>query len=281
MTNNAHHSMLICGLPNSGKTTFLGALSYLLNSQEIKTVLTHSGLSAERQHMNLLSKAWLECTPMSRTPTMQNGHIELNLSDQEKQYSLLFPDLSGETWSALWTSHHCPDDLSELILNASATMLFIHADEMRKAITVVEAEALRQAIEQGDAEEQRETEEQEWDPTRHSSTQAQLVALLQMIKHIRKYRSKLTIVISAWDKVTAYETPNEFIENELPLLHQYLEGRVDYFSWRAYGVSAQGGDLRTEKDRLLNMDTPSERILIQSDPYNGSDLTEIIKWASF
>ena len=60
MDNNTESlSVMICGLPASGKTTFLGALSYSINSQEIETSLKYDGLPEDRTYLNQLAERWL------------------------------------------------------------------------------------------------------------------------------------------------------------------------------------------------------------------------------
>jgi hypothetical protein len=127
---------------------------------------------------------------------------------------------------------------------------------------------------------------------RLAPTQIQLVELLQLLRERPLSASfrKLAIVLSAWDKVEEEgRSPSLFLEERLPLLHQYLTSNADGWNYKMYGVSAQGGDYQKEGEHLsdaklkrLNelkdLDEPSMRIKVVSDSSVTSDLTEPLAW---
>lgn len=279
-------TVLICGLPNSGKTTFLGALSYLMLSREIKTRLEHAGLPKERAYMNQLSDRWCQCETMERTRLNDENSMSINFRTSQKLLEINFPDLSGETWKYLWEDHKCSKELANLVNVSTGIVVFIHADEVKKPMSVVHAQRLTDAlgselgIQKGDME---GIVEDIWSSSEHPPTQAIIVALLQLLsdKPIGSPKNKVSIVLSAWDKVEGF-SPVDFLKMELPLLYQYLEGGFDYSNWKVFGVSAQGGDLcgseGNEKDKLLAVEIPSSRIDVQDGDIRSSDLTTILEW---
>ena len=287
------NSILICGLPDSGKTTFLGALSYLMTSREVATELSHDGLPEERAFLNKLANRWCQCEPMERTRPGDDENVRLKFKSNDGKIEINFPDLAGETWRQVWEFHHCSKELANLANNANSIIVFIHADDIRKPLSVVRAQELADALggasppaEQNASQEDMKNTYEKWDPAKHPPTQAIIVSLLQQLAThpMGKKRSKVAIVLSAWDQVTEC-VPDSFVKRELPLLYQYLNGNFDYESWKAYGVSAQGGHLSNKKDdpddkeMLLNVESPSDRISVQQGKDTSNDLTAIISWA--
>ena len=67
--------VIFCGLPSSGKTSFLGALSYLATSDEIDKELELVGLPIERHFFNVLAEKWVSCEPMLRTKVSSTDKI--------------------------------------------------------------------------------------------------------------------------------------------------------------------------------------------------------------
>jgi hypothetical protein len=285
------NTLLICGLPESGKTTFLGALSYLMTSREIETMLAHGGLPSERAYMNQLADRWCQCDKMERTRYGEEESVTLNFIQGEIPLEIRFPDLSGETWKQVWEHHQCSIELAKLASEANGIVIFIHADTINKPLSVIHAKQMADAIsgpsdltDQTPSSHAMEVTETAWSPSEHTPTQAILTALLQLLCsiHSGEKKEKVAIVLSAWDTVEN-TTPKQFIENELPLLYQFLESRFYYNDWKAFGVSAQGGDLDSPdsdiKNELLSMDKQSERIKIQTNESSSHDLTKILDWA--
>ena len=81
-----------------------------------------------------------------------------------------------------------------------------------------------------------------WDIEK-APTQVQLVELLQIVSSRDYFKPpfRIAIVVSAWDLVTSLKMrPEEYVRQELPLVHDFLESNEDLFEVAFYGVSAQG-----------------------------------------
>jgi hypothetical protein len=92
---------------------------------------------------------------------------------------------------------------------------------------------------------------------------------------------RLGIIISAWEIVhnaTPDVTPRAWIEGNALLLRQYLVSNPESFDFSVFGVSAQGGDPEKEAKKLQSIETPSERVLVVTDTYQGHDLTRVVTW---
>lgn len=100
--------------------------------------------------------------------------------------------------------------------------------------------------------------------------------------------ARIAVVISAWDMVREERTPDAWLAESMPLLHQYLQTHDDLFETRIYGVSAQGGRLPkrekpeadSDRSRLLDEKVASRRIRVVGHGAGAHDLTHPIAWLS-
>ena len=90
--------LLMCGLPEAGKTTFLAAMWYLGTSGSDETSFTVKHLNGDLAYLNSLARAWLQCTPLPRTKVRESNIAELVVTDvvSAEIAHLIVPDLSGE-----------------------------------------------------------------------------------------------------------------------------------------------------------------------------------------
>jgi hypothetical protein len=95
-------------------------------------------------------------------------------------------------------------------------------------------------------------------------------------------------MISIWDKAAGEQRdPEPFLKEKLSLLHQYLSSNRDKWTWRVYGLSAQGGEYdtseesvesRPEAEKLRELNIPSHRIRLVDGKNISHDLTEPLEW---
>ncbi len=275
--NNESLSVMICGLPASGKTTFLGALSHSINSQEIETSLKYDGLPEDRTYLNQLAERWLSCEAMDRTIIGTDNSVELKLRSELSRINLTIPDLSGETWSHLWDERQTTRTVADLCKQASGILFFVHCDQFVKVQTVVDQNLQNKAL----GEEEVNATIADWLPLEHTPTQTIVVDILQSLSNVEMSdkKRKLVVILSAWDKAEASgQTPSKYLSEHFPLLSQFLEANFLFSKIKILGISAQGGDLDTEGEKLSEFDLPTNRIKItdQKDVYN--DITLPLKW---
>ncbi len=223
-----------------------------------------------------------------RTETRSNQLVSMNLLDAAKvSLRLTFPDLSGESYRAMFEDRDCSPAVAEILTRGEGMLFFVHADRIRQPHLVVnvvsQSNALGSTIPAG--------QEIAWSPSL-SPTQVQIVDLLQLLRlpPLQIGFRRIAIVLSAWDKVADEgRTPEEFLAERLPLLDQYLRSGADNWVWRVYGVSAQGADYEKENEKLSDsqraklqelraLDEPSMRIRVVSEGPESRDLTEPIAW---
>jgi hypothetical protein len=282
----ADQSVVIIGLPESGKTTFLAALWHLITAQDVETMLRFGGLrTGDASHLNAIAARWREAKIQDRTAVTGNRLVSMNLSDAAGvAVRVTFPDLPGEAYRRMWEDRDCKPEIAE-VLRAGGVLLFVHADTIRAPKWVLDEVALSKAL----GLEVPEGEIAPWHP-RLAPTQVQLVDLLQLLRRppLDVGPRRLAIMLSAWDKARGEGlTPESYLLAKLPLLSQYLRRGVDGWICRVYGLSAQGGDYDpVERDaarvpaaeELRNLDRASSRIQLVGPVPETHDLTEPLAW---
>jgi len=274
-------SILICGLHESGKTTFLAALWHLVTAREISTALQFRSLKdGDHVHLNMIAGVWRDAKQQKRTELTSRQIVTMNLKDSSgNPVRVTFPDLSGETYRKMWEDRECDLDVVSILKTGKGVLLFINADHIKDARSVVEEVEQTKAL---GMEPSVESEQRQWEP-RVASTQVKLVDILQMLNShpLDIGPRRVAVMLSAWDKIIAEErTPDEFLKERMSLLEQYLSSSPGIDSWRVYGVSAQGGDFKAteEVDALKAKDKASTRIRLFFGNDESHDLTEPLLW---
>lgn len=279
-------SAVIIGLPTSGKTTFLAAFWHLVTERDVDTMLRFDSLKdGDTSHLNAIAARWREAKEQDRTVHGGIRLVSMSLKDADDgPVRVTFPDVPGEAYQRMWEDRDCEPKIAE-VLKDGDVLLFVHADTIRPPSWVADEVALSKAV----GLEVPPGQEVPWHP-RLAPTQVQLVDLLQLLRMppLDVGPRKLAIMLSAWDKAEGEElAPKAYLETKLPLLAQYLRVGADGWNWRAYGLSAQGGDydpadpeavLKPEAETLRQLDRPSTRIRLIGDGPETHDLTEPLVW---
>ncbi|MBE0548360.1 MAG: hypothetical protein IH627_12080 [Rubrivivax sp.] len=278
--------VVIIGLPASGKTTFLAALWHLVTAREIEPALRLADLCAgDATHLHAIARRWREARVQDRTTVDQHRMVAMNLLDRSgAKVHVTFPDVAGEAYRRMWEDRECDPEIRD-VLSVSGVLLFVHSDTIEAPRWIEDEIAVAQAIGVGLPE----GTPLEWQPG-HAPTQVQLVDLLQMLRQdpLNVGPRKLAIMLSAWDKGQGEGlAPEPFLVAKLPLLAQYLQSAADGWSFRVYGLSAQGGDYDQvdlggaevpDAERLRQLDAASQRIRLVRGTEASHDLTEPIEW---
>ncbi len=274
---------LLIGLPGTGKTTFLAALWHLVESCEVPTNLKLERLEGNREHLNRICEDWLQFRPMGRTAITPETLVSMRLVEQGggESTEVFFPDISGELFNLQWKERRCSPAFFALARESAGVLLFVHPDTVRDPIRVDEVIPIVQDLQGGrpggtDASEPTVP----WDPDL-AATQVKTVELLQLLVRapFERRRLRLALVVSAWDLVTEQRiSPAAWVGSRLPLLDQYLRANGDVYETRVFGVSAQGGDLSRDKERLQRQALPSGRIMVADGQTISHDLTLTVQW---
>jgi hypothetical protein len=283
------------GLPEVGKTTFLAALWHVTESQEVPGSLSLERISENAKHLNSIRSDWLRFEKVGRTIPGQEQETTLWLRDDHGVVGeVLFPDLSGESFEGAWAERHWSKEYNQLVSAADSLLIFVHPETLKEPFTIAEMQRMAEAAIPEEAQEtanqQQEAEEpsaeagvEEWSPLK-APTQVQLVDLLQFTEKVQRAKRpvRVAVILSAWDLVRqdypGEMGPSRWLKDRMSYLDQYLRSNFELFSVRVYGVSAQGGDLKKDRDALRNHARTSERILIDGVDCSAHDISEPVRW---
>ena len=232
---------------------------------------------------------------MGHLRACQEKDATFHLKVGDRSFELSVPDLSGEAWEQIWAERCCDKAFLDLCQTAGAIILFVHVNDIRPPVSVIDMAAMAITLEDASAIENQETgssgvesaqeDSDEWEPEKDCPTQAILVDLLQILAWppLSADSRRVAVVLSAWDCISDGRTPDIVLAEELPLLSQYLQSGFEYRDWKVFGVSAQGGPIETndEKQLLLSISDPTERIVVvESDhpSHDLHDLSQILSW---
>ena len=300
MGNGLHHVMI--GLPEAGKTTYLAALWHIICSNEVEGSLRLARLDGDQAYLNEIREAWARASTIGRTNPGKEPNLSFLLTDEASggEIEICVPDLSGEAFEADWVERRMEDDRALLLADASGAMVFINPQNLRKEVLISEVADAVAELDEGDDEsvEDENTQPQQTDTTDETSdeagsvsgtnewradlapTQIQLVDLLQILLRLNTSRPLcLVVVVSAWDQIGRKIKPENWVKNELPLLWQFLVSNSHDVKSTYFGISAQGGDLKKDGNKLKEIDTPSERIeVVPSSNGISHDITLPLRW---
>ncbi len=274
--------VLLIGLPQTGKTTFLAALWHVVDSDEVPNSMRLTKQHGDREYLNRIREMWLSCQELPRTQIGAEENVSMYLSEpgQEDVIELAVPDLSGESFESQWLTRQWTSDYLAVLTDAVGALLFIHPSEIVEPIRIDEANHVMEGLGVEQGNEEKKSTETPWDPA-EAPTQVKLIELLQFIAlgiEGRPLEFRLSVLVSAWDLISDTTSPEEWVKSILPMLHQFLGANSQVFPHRYFGISAQGGVLANDKEQLALLERPSERILVVGDGSQGHDISDPIRW---
>lgn len=272
----ADSSVVVIGLPASGKTTYLAALWHSLTSRkvagryELEKLLTDNG-----DYLRTIASRWASAKSQDRTQLEGGKVVTISLKEADgTSFKLAFPDLAGEIFARMWENREIAPSAVEL-LKAPGVLLFIHSNSIRRAGWIADDEQIGMGPDGSDPK--------PWNPNR-SPTQVQLIDLLRCLNEapLAVGSRKVAVILSAWDTMESEGlAPKDFVAANLPMLHQFFRyGLAAGWSVKVFGVSAQGADYedRVSAQRMLELDVPAKRIKVVGDGEHSHDLTDPLHW---
>lgn len=274
---------MLSGLADTGKSTWLAALWQVFETDNFDSALGDPTFLGEQGYIVELNRAWTRCEKLDRTPLSSPGSVAVELKDRAgSAVRLNVPDLSGELFRDHWADRHWEPEFDLQVKAADGLLLMVSSLTpgflLRREANELEEQDSDAPSQTEDAREDEPAPE--WDP-RKSPAQVQLVEHLQYVALRRSGRPlRVAVMLSAWDQIRGAPfdiTPEEWLRDEQPLLDQYLVANQGIFPSAIYGVSAQGGDLDRDKERLLATD-PVDRLEVIEGTQSSHDLTLPLAW---
>jgi hypothetical protein len=262
-------------MPESGKSTFIAAMRHLVLSNSIGTELELTSLADEEKHLIDLEQDWLECKRVQRTKPTTEAWVQFHVRDRAtgNEVIVTVPDLRGEAFEQPVCAGQCQGELYDAVAESDGLMVFTNADRADDTLLISDLGDLldndERDVEDGDA----------FDPY-GVPEEVKIVEFLQMANRrpLRPKRRRVALIVSAWDVVPEGVDPETWIFEKRPMLAQFFKYNADLWNVRIYGVSAQGGRLPEDKERLVEFTTPAERIRLVGHGAHQHDLTSPLRW---
>ena len=269
-------NLLIIGLPEAGKTSYIHAVDDLLQSPVSDEALRSYGLASDRSYLERDKGKYRAGRKFEHTErNLQGPPPELLFEHPrtKRRGRLFLPDVSGEIFQDQWADRKWTESYRDSLENTEGILLFVRADTPASNQELLGELAIFP---------QDGTKPIAWDPKKASS-QVQVVEVLQFIatKGDISRPLKAAVLISAWDTVDKPhnrqpKNPDDFLKREWPLLDQFLRSNRESYTTKIYGVSALGGS--EEELRELNKFPPQERVKIVENGMESKDLTRPLRW---
>lgn len=232
---------LIAGLPDAGKSTYIAALSYILEHPSEGQALRINIRNDDRTYINKLSEAWLNQEALERTTQGEFNRLTFSITDKNaEKFNLTIPDIAGEEFKSLIQNRD--SFLEEWDADCNGLLLFIKE--------LPNIPILQEQI--GETNQSSENTFPEFSVDL-ISIDIQIILLIKTL--LKKFPIKnLVLCISAWDElIDVYSKPVECIKDRFPMLYNFI---MYYFpDCKIFGVSAQGGAYNDETVNTLYENT--------------------------
>lgn len=245
----AFRKIVLCGLPSSGKSTFVAALWHSIKNSTVDTSLRNRILPADADYLNSIESMWLSAKQIERTE-QRDRNCTLHLRGPVDDFDLLMPDLMGERFRDQWVHREVTNEYAGMVAETDGILFFLNPS----VVLAYAPEDVPETVRDSGAE---ETDFQ----AAAAPDAPKIVDILQIISKLRDEKPlRVALIISKWDQGRRYAaSPIEFLQKKLPLLHQYLNGNPS-ITIKAYGISAQGGHYPNAKASILKEKNPINRI---------------------
>lgn len=266
-------SILIVGLPNSSKTTFITQLygRLTLGTGGLKLYKSVSNLTPIIEALNLLADG----EEVSPTSTDKSTGIELPIAVREDMVDLYCPDYGGEQVNVIIRDREIQPKWNDAIIGSNHWMLFIRLNNLTKRFDLSNKTiSSENAAKQGDSAIEYSISDQ--------SAYIELLQILLATKkqdaHFKNSISKLTIVLTCWDEEENGEKPIDKLKRDLPLLLTFVESNWSNDMINIVGLSALGLSLKAPENKKLYQENGSEgySYVIKSDGSRINDITQLI-----
>ena len=304
-----HHSVLLIGGPDAGKSNFLFRLWIAIDGGG--GVLVKDGLPSDLEYLRAGAERLLEGEFAKHTPTEVYERVVVPVRSSSRvapsRGMLVVPDLAGEQILAVCRSRQWSQTWEELISPRCACLLFVRAGSKENVAPLEWATCFEKygAVLQPPHEEQShgsqgvdpvDSEESQEAPGKGAPLPTQVI-LTEWLQFLRLaftavagglFRPRVGVVVSAWDLVPSDQQPAgplEYVGENFPMLHQFIQANGERFDFQVFGVSIVAGDLEHDeafKETYLNGQPREFGFVFHSLsglPSSSPDITLPIAWA--
>ncbi len=229
--------ILIAGLPESGKSTFIGALSYVLSHNQGKALFQTNANT--NTYVTSLAESWMNMEQVNRSHAEDHDQLDFEVKKNEGEpFKLIIPDFMGESFQRVIEQKEKPELNNWYIKTKS---LFLLMRQIRSEFVAEDNKVAEPT-----------TPPAKVDPltVKLMSYQAKNIMLLKYLGNQMKI-DNLILGISAWDELSTKRNPKEYLKYKMPAFYNFVERY--WPDTKVYGVSAQGGKYKKDDDFIDSM----------------------------
>ena len=269
-----NNEILIVGPPSSGKTTFLAQLYGRLIDKNGKLKLASAPENIDGIKSAYDRLAGGEET--ETTPSTDNLEVKIPVIHEGRKFVLHCKDYGGEQVRDLVASMEYDQTWIDRVKTNDRWILFIRPSEIehrfdlsKKGYAEKDSKELSALIS-------------------GTSEQSQFIELVQVLLHARGSGMKepidtprLLIALTCWDELNTDSTPDEILQQKMPLFAHFIAANWLPGTFKIIGVSAQEFPLKTDEARDKYLDEMPQNFgyLILDDNPKERDLTRLIEEA--
>lgn len=253
----AEKNILIAGLPDAGKSSYIGALNGVMNQDGEFSLSPAGSRMTEWKYVDSLTEKWLDCKEVDHSTDDETKYIKWPLKRKDGQvFDITIPDMKGEIYYDI-INNEFDTKLAEFCKNAHGIFYFVN--KMNRfllkdhVMAMVRDEEKEQMIVSG-TQKQRDTIVDTEKIRLNVSTMPDITKNLLVLRYLRQLvgNVKIVVAVSSWDEKTHYSKVEEYVKKICPAIYNFV--RFNFDSYRFYGVSAQGVKYGTQ-DANFNKQT--------------------------
>lgn len=234
---------LIAGLTGSGKTTYLAALSYLLDNSKAGQSLILGDKNVDKSYLYKLYDPWLVYREVDRTTqgTIASTTFDLiHPENPDKHLNLNLPDIAGEDYESLL---HGDSSLKDNLKNIpDCMMFFIDSRNLSHHALIEDLPDI-----EVNSNDSNDNDPLQLEFTLNSiSTDVKNVLLLKELQKMFNFQ-RVCFILSCWDKRSKEEIPEAVLRREAPFLYNFIKYHYPHSS--IYGLSAQGAEYTGDEEQ--------------------------------
>lgn len=268
----ANNEILIIGPPKSGKTTFLAQLyGRLINRMgKLSIIETPDNIEAIKQAYKHLATG----REPESTPATDNLEVNISVALDGHEFLLSCKDYGGEQVRDLVGLMEYDKTWIERAKDNDRWILFIRPSEIDYRFDLSMKGYAEKDIRKRNA------------PNTRTSDQSQFIELLQVLLHARDKGMKepidtprLLIALTCWDELSTDSTPEEVLQQKMPLFFQFVAANWEGGASKIIGVSAQEFPLNSDEACNKYRENMPQNFgyLVLDDNPKEKDLTRLIE----
>lgn len=270
-----NNNILVIGKPKSSKTTYFAQFYLRIQRKKsnVKLWKAPKNIKPIDDAIKRLSKG----DEVQSTPADSNEELILPIQVDNQQFELVCPDYGGEQVNNIIELMEFDEKWKARVENSDNWILFFRPGSLINYYDLSNA---------GYA--QLEKKRSEKDLQSPLSDQCQLIELVQALLYIkgqgiknRINKPRLLIALTCWDELNTKHNPVAYLQNNLPLLYEFVSSNWKEEAFKVFGLSAQEFPLteQASKDKYLDDLPENFGFVVRPDGELTKDLTILVKEA--